>query len=168
MTSEHEPRHTQGGGGYPPGGYGGPPPGGYGPPGSAGGGNPPGGYGPPGAPGGYGPPAPPYGMPYPPPAGPQWGAPGQGPNPALKKQAQTWLIIAAASFFLCTSCLGVVGAVFCYMAMQAADQGNLADAANKLKWGKILTIVGLLIGLLMTLGAIAYYFINIAGRGLFS
>ena len=60
-----------------------------------------------------------------------------------------------------------MGAVFCYMAMQAADQGNLADAQNKLKWGKILTIVGLILGLLMTFGAVAYYIVNIAGSGVF-
>ena len=159
------------GGGYPPGGYG-PPggggpgaPGGYGPPGGPGGyGSPPGGpggYGPPPGPGGYGgppnpygPPAPPYGAPYPPVAGPPYGGPGGG-NPELKKQAQTWLIVSAGSFVLCSSCFGVIGAVLCYMAMQAVDQGNIADAQVKLKWGKIITGAGIGIMVLVIIGGIA-------------
>ena len=181
MSSAHHEISAQGGGGYgppggpggygppgaPPGGYG-PPggPGGYGPPGGAGGpggygppGAPPGGYGPPGGPGGYGPPGPPYGAPFPPPGGAPLGPPGAGgsPNPELKKQATTWLIIAGVSAFLCTCCFGVIGAIFCFMAMQAADQGNLADAESKLKWGKIITIVGLVLGVLMTIGSVVVY-----------
>jgi hypothetical protein len=69
-----------------------------------------------------------------------------GPNADIKKQATTWLIIAAVSAFFCGNCcLGVIGAIFSFMAMQAADQGNTADAEGKAKWGKILTIVGLVL-----------------------
>jgi hypothetical protein len=139
-------------GGSGPGGYG-PPggpgsPGGYGPPGGPGGYGPPG-YPPPGSPGGYGPPAAPYGAPFPPPAG--FGPPGSPENADLKKRAQTWLIISAVSFFVCGSCFGVIGGVLCFMAMQAADQGNLADGENKLKWGKIISIVGFAIGIVLSL-----------------
>jgi len=35
------------------------------------------------------------------------------------------------------------------MAMQAADQGNLSDGENKLKWGKIITIAGFAISLVL-------------------
>ena len=180
MNSAHHEISAQGGGGYGPpggpGGYGPPgaPPGGYGPPGGPGGygppgsppggygppGSPPGGYGPPGSPpGGYGPPGPPYGAPFPPPGGAPLGSPGAAgpPNPELKKQATTWLIIAGVSAFLCTCCFGVIGAIFCFMAMQAADQGNIADAESKLKWGKIITIVGLVLGVLMTIGTVVVY-----------
>ena len=101
-----------------------------------GGGYPPGGYGPPG-PGGYGPPGP--------------------PNSPIKKEAQTWLIVSLATVVMCTSCFGIIGGALCYMAMQAADQGNLADAANKLKWGKIITIVGLLLGLVVTVVVVGMY-----------
>jgi len=158
MTSAQAPRQAQGGGYGPPGG-----PGGYGPPGGPGGYGPPGGpggYGPPGGPGGYGPPGyPPPGTPGgygppgapfpPPPGGSGFGPPGGSPNAELKKRAQTWLIISAVSFFICSSCFGIIGGVLCFMAMQAADQGNVADGENKLKWGKIITIVGFGISVLL-------------------
>jgi hypothetical protein len=80
------------------------------------------------------------------------GAPGGG-NEELKKQAKTWLIISIVSIFCCTGCFGVIGAVFCYMATTALDQGNVQDAQAKLKWGKIVTIVGIVLG---ALGGIGY------------
>ena len=79
------------------------------------------------------------------------GPPGGSQLPELKKKAQTWLIISAVSFFVCGSCFGVIGGVLCFMAMQAADQGNLADAENKLKWGKIISVVGFAIGIVLSL-----------------
>jgi hypothetical protein len=78
------------------------------------------------------------------------------PQPAaaaqeLHKQATTWLVISLASSVLCMSlCLGIGGAVFCYLAMQSAGHGLLADAEAKLKWGKILTLVGSVMGMLST------------------
>jgi hypothetical protein len=77
--------------------------------------------------------------------------------PPLKKQAQTWLLISAASVFFCTSCFGLIGGALCFMAMQAVDQGNLADAGNKLKWGKVITVVGCILGLVVTVGFVAIY-----------
>jgi hypothetical protein len=80
-----------------------------------------------------------------------------GGNQELSKQAKTWLIIAAVSAICCTGCFGIAGAIFCYLAMQAADQGNTADAEGKLKWGKIITIVGFALGVLGGIGyAISY------------
>ncbi len=165
MTSADALQQAQGGG-YPPGGYGGGPPpggGGYGPPGGPGGYGPPGpgGYGPPGpggGPPGYGPPGPPYGAPYPQPGAPQ-GAPQppRGPlDPEFKKRAQLWLVIGAVSSVLCSCLFGVIGAVFAYMAMQASDQGNAADAENKLRWGKIITIVGLVVGTALSVVSMIY------------
>ena len=49
--------------------------------------------------------------------------------------------------------VGIIGAILAYMAGQAVDQGNTADAESKLKWAKILTIVGVV---LTTLVIIAY------------
>ncbi len=70
---------------------------------------------------------------------------------ASYQQAQTWLLISLVSAVLCVSlCLGLGGAVFCYLSMQSATQGLLEDAEDKLKWGKILTLVGSVIGILST------------------
>ena len=78
------------------------------------------------------------------------GAP-SGPAADIKKQATTWLIVAGVSFLCCSNyCLGLIGAIFCFMAMQAADQGSVADAESKLKWGKILTIIRLVLGILLS------------------
>jgi hypothetical protein len=98
----------------------------------------------------------------PPGGGAPYGPPGGSPNPELKKQATTWLIVSAVSAVLCTCCFGLIGAVFCFMAMQAADQGNLADAESKLKWGKIITIVGLVMGVIGTVVSVLIYAAEIA------
>jgi purine-cytosine permease-like protein len=86
-------------------------------------------------------------MPLPAPLHPQ-------PAPAaheLHEQATTWLVLSLLSSVLCVSLgLGVGGAVFCYLALQSAGQGLTADARAKLKWGKILTLVGSFIGVLAT------------------
>ena len=146
MTSAQDPRNAQGGG-YPPGGFGGPPPAGYGAPPGA-----PGGYGP-GAPGGYGPP----GGAYAEPGAPRPPAPGNAPGMSpFKKQAQTWLLISVLSSVFCTCCFGLIAAIFCYMAMQASDQGNSVDAESKLRWGKIITIVGLVLGAVLTVMSLVY------------
>jgi hypothetical protein len=69
----------------------------------------------------------------------------------LHQQARLWLVVSLVSSVLCVSlCLGIGGAVFCYLAMQAASQGLVADAAEKLKWGKIVTLVGSVMGILST------------------
>lgn len=143
MDSQHPhpalaPRLSQGGG-YPPGGgYGTPPPGGgFSPTG-------PGGYGPPGyGPPGYGPPG------YGPPGSPDGSADPEGAQ--VKKQAQTWLVVGALSAATCTCCFGLIGAIFAHMAVQAVDHGNVADAKNKLLWGKVITIVGIVVGVVMTI-----------------
>lgn len=76
------------------------------------------------------------------------------PAPAaheIHEQATTWLVISLLSSVLCVSlCLGIGGAVFCYLALQSAGQGLTSDAHAKLKWGRILTVVGSLIGVLAT------------------
>jgi hypothetical protein len=70
---------------------------------------------------------------------------------ASYQQAQSWLLISLASSVLCVGlCLGIGGTVFCYLSMQAVTQGQLADAEEKLKWGKILTLTGSVIGVLST------------------
>lgn len=69
----------------------------------------------------------------------------------LYQQATIWLFVSLASSVLCVSlCLGIGGAVFCYLALQAASQGLVPDAQAKLKWGKIVTLVGSVMGILST------------------
>ncbi len=73
------------------------------------------------------------------------------PSQELHREATLWLVLSLTSALFCASlCLGVGGAVFCYLAMQAVDHGLLADAEAKLKWGKILTIVGSVLGIITT------------------
>jgi hypothetical protein len=50
--------------------------------------------------------------------------------------------VSAVTVFMCGNCLALVGAIFCFLAMQAIDQGQIADAESKLKIGKTVTIVG--------------------------
>lgn len=149
MMEELTGIQAQGGGyGPPPGGYGGPP-GGMPPGGGYGGGMPGAPPGPPMAPPGGAPMAPPGGM----------GAPGGG-NPDLKKQTQTWLIISLVTWFLCgNGCFGIIGAILAYMAGQAVDQGNIADAESKLKWAKMLTIIGLVLTVLLIIAYVIFVFV---------
>jgi hypothetical protein len=75
----------------------------------------------------------------------------------LHQQARTWLALSLLSSLFCVSlCLGIGGAVFCYLAMQAAEQGLNADADAKLKWGKILTLVGSVMGLISSILALIF------------
>lgn len=148
MTFPSPPQKAQGGG--------------YGPPGSGnpsgyppGGPVPPGGYGPPGHPG-YPPPAG-----FPPPEGIQVPRAAPGPGAELKKQATNWLVGAAVSFVFCggINCLGVVGAILCFLAIQAADQANLSDAESKLRWGKIVIVTGAALSFITLALAALYYFV---------
>jgi hypothetical protein len=76
----------------------------------------------------------------------------------LKKQATTWLIVAAASFVLCGgNCFGLIGGILAFLAMQAADQGNVEDAESKLKWAKIVTIAGGALALIGIVSATIWY-----------
>jgi hypothetical protein len=67
----------------------------------------------------------------------------------LERRARTWLVLSVISSLFCLSLgLGIGGAIFCYLARQAAAQGLRSDAEAKLKWGQILTVVGSALGVL--------------------
>lgn len=84
------------------------------------------------------------------PPDPAYDARSAGPRAALRKQATQWLVIALVTFFLfgCGNCFGLIGAILCFLAMQAADQGHVEDAEAKLRWGKIITLAGLALAVL--------------------
>jgi hypothetical protein len=69
----------------------------------------------------------------------------------LYREAFLWLALSLVSSVFCVSlCLGLGGAVFCWLAMQSARHGLVADADLKLRWGKILSLVGSTLGVLST------------------
>ncbi len=76
-------------------------------------------------------------------------------NEELKKEATTWLIAAGVTSVTCFGCcMSLIGAVLCFLALQAAEQGNTADAEAKLRWGKIVTLGGVVFGLLVFTAAL--------------
>ena len=84
--------------------------------------------------------------------------PGAAGSPEIKKQATTWLIISLVSIFFCgNGCFGWIAAILAFLGMQAADQGNVADAQGKVKWAKILTIVGVVLGVLAFIAYIIFF-----------
>lgn len=84
------------------------------------------------------------------PPDPAYGASSAGRLAALRKQSTQWLVVALATFFLfgCGNCFGLIGAILCFLAMQAVDQNHLEDAEAKLRWGKIITLAGLALAVL--------------------
>ena len=93
------------------------------------------------------------------------GGPPGGPHAELKKQTQTWLIISIVSFFVCgCNCFGMIAAIMAYLAGQAVDQGNIPDAEAKLKWSKILTIVGMVIYLLVGIAYVVAAVLGMVGN----
>ncbi len=79
----------------------------------------------------------------------------------LKKEATTWLAVSAVTSLLCAGgFLSIGGALFCYLAREAAEDGGLADAEAKLQWGKILTVVGGVVGLFVAGLAATLHFLR--------
>jgi hypothetical protein len=82
------------------------------------------------------------------------------PQEELRKDATTWLVVSAVSALACNGwCLSLAGGIMCFLAIQAADLGNLADARAKLKWGKILSVAGIGLGMLLGLALLLYLFV---------
>ncbi len=67
-------------------------------------------------------------------------------GPALKREALTWMLVSAASVFLCGSCLSIAGALLFYLAAQDADRGRFDEAGIRILWGKRITLLGILLG----------------------
>src|SRR5262245_2958001 len=144
-------------GGAPPGGYGGPPPGGGGYGGPPPGGGPPGYGGPP--PGGYGAPPPqgfgPPGGGFPPPGGPMMPGAGGDVNTTLP------MVLSIVSFFVCGGGIfSIIGFIFALQAGNAKKVGDMGTARKKAKTSMILTIVGIVLGVLCLGGWGAVTFAN--------
>ena len=76
----------------------------------------------------------------------------------LKRDATRWLMLSIAGFVLCAgvNCLAVIGAILCFLSLQATERGLLRDAHAKLKWGKVATLIGCALSLtVIVLAAIA-------------
>jgi hypothetical protein len=76
------------------------------------------------------------------------------------------MILALVSFLTCagTNCFAVIGAILCFLAMQAADHGDAADAESKLKWGKIVTVSGGALSLVLLLSGLTVSLIQFVLR----
>ncbi len=72
----------------------------------------------------------------------------------LEHRAKIWLGVALLSSVICGGgcLLGLTGAVMCFLAQKAAEQGHVGDAAQKLRWGQILTLSGVALGLFVLIG----------------
>jgi hypothetical protein len=84
---------------------------------------------------------------------------GGGPPPGggvveLERNAKLWLGVSLLCAVVCGGgcLLSLTGAVMCFLAQKAAEQGHLSDAQQKLRWGQILTGSGIALGLLVVIG----------------
>ena len=101
-----------------------------------------------------------------PPGGPP-GAAGGGGAAEAKKQAQMWLIIAVVSWFLCgNGCFGIIGGIFAFLGMQAADQGNIEEAEKKTKLAKMLVIIGQVLVVVLVIIYVLVMFVFGAGMAM--
>jgi hypothetical protein len=57
-------------------------------------------------------------------------------------------------------CFALIGAILCHTAVQAAQRGDVADAQAKLRWGKIVTLCGIALGLATAVGLFVMYFVR--------
>ncbi len=66
---------------------------------------------------------------------------GERPNTVL------WIVLSAIETFLCCTVSGVIGLIFSILGHVAAEKGDFADAAQKIKYAKISFWVGLALSL---------------------
>lgn len=85
---------------------------------------------------------------------------GERPNTVL------WIVLSAVGFFTCCQITGIIGLIFAILGHIAADKGDFADAAKKIRLSKILFWVGLGLGLLfVAVYALLVAFGFVAGLG---
>ena len=69
---------------------------------------------------------------------------GERPNTVL------WIVLAAVEIFTCCQLTGIISLIFAILGHVAADKGDFADAAKKIKTAKIWFWVGIGLGILAT------------------
>ncbi len=85
------------------------------------------------------------------------GMPGMGGSgDDIAKQAGTWLILGIVSALCCCLPAGIVGAVFANQAKTFAAQGDMANAQQKLKTAKMVTIIGAAIGVVLIIASVIF------------
>jgi hypothetical protein len=85
-------------------------------------------------------------------------APGGERGKELRHRAQLWTATALLSMVCVSSCcFALIGAILCHTAIQAVERGDVADAQAKLRWGKIVTLCGIALGLATGVGLILLY-----------
>ena len=70
---------------------------------------------------------------------------GERPNTVL------WIVLAAVEIFTCCQLTGIISLIFAILGHVAADKGDFAEAAGKIKTAKIWFWVGLGLGLLFVI-----------------
>ncbi|MBQ5897249.1 MAG: CD225/dispanin family protein [Oscillospiraceae bacterium] len=70
--------------------------------------------------------------------------------PAEKPNTVLWIVLSAVEIFTCCGLTGIVSLIYAILGHLAADKGDFADAAKKIKTAKIWFWVGIGLGILAT------------------
>ena len=81
---------------------------------------------------------------------------GERPNTVL------WIVLAAVEIFTCCQLTGIISLIFASLGHVAADKGDFAEAAGKIRTAKIWFWVGLGLGLLFVILYVVLFALGIA------
>lgn len=97
---------------------------------------------------------------YVPPVMPEY--PAEPVVPAEKPNTVLWIVLSAIHIFTCCQITGIIGLIFAILGHVAADKGDFADAAGKIRISKILFWVGFGLGLLVVAAYIVLFALGFA------
>ena len=86
--------------------------------------------------------------------------------PAEKPNTVLWIVLAAVEIFTCCQITGIVSLIYAILGHVAADKGDFAGAAKKIKTSKTWFWVGLALGLVFIVAYFLLVVIGIAGMGI--
>jgi uncharacterized membrane protein len=95
---------------------------------------------------------------YVPPVMPEYSPVSETVVPAEKPNTVLWIVLAAVEIFTCCQITGIVSLIYAILGHVAADKGDFAGAAKKIKTSKTWFWVGLVLGLVFIIA----YFILVA------